>query len=181
MGTLGAALRRAGGRLPCRSFRPWPFLAPFPGGKRNWAPGWGFQRGPRGRRRCGPGAACLAVVWAPEKHRWPWLTELFFRFEPAPLFDSDPGERGKRFLEPPPRCPPGQEELQDRGPVGTEHVLGAKIREAEPWKEFAGSGRLCNRTLQVKAWGRGLTRAPLSQLLSFQSRQGVGVGAFWGA
>lgn len=37
-----------------------------------------------------------------EKYWRPWLTELFFRFEQAPFFDSDPAEHGKRFPKPPP-------------------------------------------------------------------------------
>lgn len=58
---------------------------------------WGFQEGPKDQRCSGPGALYPAVTWAPEKYWQPWLTELFFRFEPAPPFDSDPVEQGKHF------------------------------------------------------------------------------------
>lgn len=50
-----------------------------------------------------PWSPYLAIIWAPEKYRWPWLTELFFRFEPVLLFDSDPAGEGKRFPKVPPR------------------------------------------------------------------------------
>lgn len=72
---------------------------PFSGEKRNYG-ARGFQRGPRGQRCSSPGAPCLAVIWAPEKYRRPWLTELLFRFEPATPFDSDAAGQGKRFPKP---------------------------------------------------------------------------------
>ena len=87
-------LRTSGG-----SGWPWGLgraCGPGGGGRAPWSFFWekrgtmvgvgarGFQRGPRGQRCSGSGSPCLAIIWAPEKYWRPWLTELFFRFEPAP-------------------------------------------------------------------------------------------------
>lgn len=60
----------------------------------------GFQRGPKDQRCSSPGSPCLAITWAPEKYWRLWLTELFFRFEPAPLLTQIQRGRGKRFPGP---------------------------------------------------------------------------------
>lgn len=58
--------------------------------------GLGLSATPEGPATLPPWSSYLAIIWAPEKYRWPWLTELFFRFEPAPLFDSDPAGGGRK-------------------------------------------------------------------------------------
>lgn len=85
----------------------------------------------------------LAIIWAPEKYRWPWLTELFFRFEPAPLFDSDPaGER--KALSESPAGPPGWEKL----PVALSQLASFAVP----------SFQLC---IRAAAGVRSLSRCPL--------------------
>lgn len=98
-----------------------PFVPPPPprpsysllGRKEELYGAWGFQRHPRGPRRSRPGAPTWQLFGPPEKYRWPWLTELFFRFEPAPLFESDPAG-GRKALSESPAGPPGWEKLLGR-------------------------------------------------------------------
>lgn len=93
---------------------------------------WGFQEGPKDQRCSGPGALYPAVTWAPEKYWQPWLTELFFRFEPAPPFDSDPVEQGKHF----PAC------RAQRPPWGRgcSKLLRTALSPSLPWFGGAGGG-----------------------------------------
>lgn len=65
--------------------------------------GSGLSATPEGPATLPPWSPCLAIIWALEKYRWPWLTELFFRFEPAPPFDSDPAGEGKQRFPKAPR------------------------------------------------------------------------------
>lgn len=82
---------------------PWPLIWR----KEELGGGAGLSARPEGPVALRPWRSCLAVIWAPEKYWRPRLTELFFRFEPAPRFDSDPAGQGKRFPKPPPaRLPP---------------------------------------------------------------------------
>lgn len=106
---------------------------------------WGFQEGPKDQRCSGPGALYPAVTWAPEKYWQPWLTELFFRFEPAPPFDSDPVEQGKHF----PAC------RAQRPPWGRgcSKLLRTALSPSLPWFGGAGGGGFC-----------GKEAAPLSRL-----------------
>lgn len=77
-----------------------PFLTPLLEWKRELCGTWDFQRHPRGPRRFCPGTPAWQFFWAPEKYQWPWLTQLFFRFEPTPRFDSDPAEKESTFRKP---------------------------------------------------------------------------------
>lgn len=93
-------------------FVPPALPTPFWGGKRNCM-GLGLSATPEGPATLPPWSSYLAIIWAPEKYRWPWLTELFFRFEPAPLFESDPAG-GRKALSESPAGPPGWEKLPGR-------------------------------------------------------------------
>lgn len=60
----------------------------------------GLSATPEGPATLLPWNPCLAIFWAPEKYQWPWLTQLFFRFEPTPRSDSDPAEKESTFRKP---------------------------------------------------------------------------------
>lgn len=102
-----AELWAGGGTQQQAAFLPLAPPGPFSGEKRNYVGVWGFQEDPKDQWCSGPGALYPAVPWAPEKYWQPWLTELFFRFEPAPPFDSDPAGQGKHFPASPAQQPRG--------------------------------------------------------------------------
>lgn len=107
----------------------------------------GVSGRPKGQQCSGPGALYPAVPWAPEKYWQPWLTELFFQFEPAPPFDSDPAEQGKHFP---------LAGLSD--PVGSGLQYGAAVCCSEPPSPLPSCG------LGVQGGGFcGKEAAPLSR------------------
>lgn len=114
--------------VPAGSLSTLSPLAPFLGKRVTMWGRRGFQRGPKDQRCSSPGSPCLAITWAPEKYWRLWLTELFFRFEPAPLLTQIRQGKGKRFPGPASPWGRGRSALRERRPL-----LSCRPQSARPW------------------------------------------------
>lgn len=83
--------------VPSGSFSALGPPCPLAGEKRNYVGTQGISSRPQGPAACQPWSSLPGSHLGPEKYWRLWLTELFFRFEPAPHFDSNPAGKGKRF------------------------------------------------------------------------------------
>ena len=145
---------------------------PFSGEKRNYLGARGFQRSPRGQRCSGSAAPCLAKIWTPEKYWRPWLAELFFRFEPAPPFDSDPLSKESAFRNPR-RSPLAQCARGEGGRAAPRRAAGPLGQRSPPRNPGSDPrGGAPPRTPQSPRPGGAAPRAGAAGALASRSRRG---------
>lgn len=107
---------------------------PLAGEKRNYVGMQGISSRPQGPGACQLLSSLPGSHLGSEKYWRLWLTELFFRFEPAPHFDSNLAGKGKRY---PGSAPRGQG-AGGQGTAGTVCALPSSLAGWD-WGALAAS------------------------------------------